>query len=455
VRQEDAGRSTRLPRLVLRLYLQILATFVATGVVIVVAGVMTFEPPRFLVPYAQVLVEELAGYDDDPGALAAAFTRFEEKLGAEITVYKAGDEPFMSSIDPPMPPLDPEDRERLRREGAFMLAVPPRVAVGIPEEGAAVGYYLVQLPVPLPGARTLLYVMGLILVCVAAASVLTARSLVRPITVLSRAVRAFGDGDLDARVRLSRRDELGELGRAFDEMADRIDSLLREQSEMLANVSHELRTPLARIRVALDIAELENADREGTQLADLANDLAELEHLVNDIMLAARLDIASGRMTRFTTPLRLEETEARSILDAAEARFRKEHPGRRLDVVADDELPAIPADRAMLRRVIDNLLDNAVKYSDASGTVRLRARDSGGGLEVEVADEGRGVDAADVEKVFAPFYRTDPSRSRSTGGVGLGLALAKSIVEAHGGSISMESRKGHGTTVRFHVPGTS
>jgi signal transduction histidine kinase len=82
----------------------------------------------------------------------------------------------------------------------------------------------------------------------------------------------------------------------------------------------------------------------------------------------------------------------------------------------------------------------------------VRARDSGDGLEVEVVDEGRGVGAADIEKVFMPFYRTDPSRSRSTGGVGLGLALAKSIVEAHGGSISMESRKGHGTTVRFHVP---
>jgi signal transduction histidine kinase len=109
----------------------------------------------------------------------------------------------------------------------------------------------------------------------------------------------------------------------------------------------------------------------------------------------------------------------------------------------------------MLRRVLDNLLDNAVKYSESPATVEVVARQHGAAFQVSVRDQGIGVDAHDLPRLFTPFFRTDRSRARGTGGVGLGLALAKRIVEAHGGTITVESRPGIGTTVSFSVPGES
>ena len=124
-----------------------------------------------------------------------------------------------------------------------------------------------------------------------------------------------------------------------------------------------------------------------------------------------------------------------------------------LDVQIDGTLPPLVADPAMLRRVIDNLLDNAAKYSEAPAPVALVASAKDGMLQVAVRDEGIGIDPQDMPRLFTPFFRTDRSRARGTGGVGLGMALAKRIVEAHGGSIAVESRPGLGTTVTFRVPG--
>jgi two-component system, OmpR family, sensor kinase len=117
-----------------------------------------------------------------------------------------------------------------------------------------------------------------------------------------------------------------------------------------------------------------------------------------------------------------------------------------------EPLPALDADPALLRRVLDNLLDNARKYSDDGAPVTLTARARAGDLDVEVRDRGIGMEAADVARLFTPFFRTDASRARGTGGVGLGLALARRVVEAHGGRISAESAPGAGTRIRFSVP---
>jgi signal transduction histidine kinase len=121
-------------------------------------------------------------------------------------------------------------------------------------------------------------------------------------------------------------------------------------------------------------------------------------------------------------------------------------------VVIDLADPNLEADPVLLRRAIDNLLENASKYSDDSQTITLTARSSGSEIVVEVQDRGIGIDPADLGKLFTPFFRTDRSRARGTGGIGLGLALAKRIVEAHGGSIGVRSTPGEGSTFRFTVP---
>jgi signal transduction histidine kinase len=235
-------------------------------------------------------------------------------------------------------------------------------------------------------------------------------------------------------------------------MAGRLESLVRSERQLLADVSHELRTPLSRIRVALDLAAEGDVERARKYLEEIRIDLEELDQLLGDVLTAARLDQAGGRGE---VPLRLQQVQAREIVERAAERFRRSHPGRELTVRVEGGLPRLVADPVMLRRVLDNLFDNAVKYSESPAPVEVVARQDGSALLVSVRDQGIGVDPLDLPRLFTPFFRTDRSRARGTGGVGLGLVLAKRIVEAHGGTITVESRPGLGTTVRFSIPGES
>lgn len=306
---------------------------------------------------------------------------------------------------------------------------------------------------PQPGLHYLLMPLGLLLFFVAVAATLFARSLAKPIARLGEAAASFGAGDLEARTGLDRKDELGDLARVFDEMADRVTYLMRAQKKLLANVSHELSTPLARIRVALDIVDLQAAGSSEPELRSIAEDLAELEQLVANILMTARLDLEAGRAGLASLPLNLEQAEARPIVDAAVTRFRRKSPTRRIEANIEQSLPAVTADRMLLRRVIDNLLDNARKYSDAETVVTLRVGRDEQSLSVEVEDQGIGISQADLDRIFTPFFRTDESRNRATGGVGLGLSLSRQIVEAHGGWMTIESEEDQGTLVRFLIPG--
>lgn len=290
------------------------------------------------------------------------------------------------------------------------------------------------------------------LLIVGAGSFFTARSIVRPLRDLSRVANALGAGDLRARSTLERNDELGDLARAFNEMGARVERLLLAEKELLANVSHELRTPLARIRVALDIAGEAGSGTDRPSMAEIGNDLAELETLIDDILTTTRLDVARGPSTPAQFQLHCEELGADALCERSAERFRARHPGRPLVVDVKAELPLVEADPVLFRRVFDNLLENAHKYSpDEATTISLRAFRSPEGVVFEVEDHGIGIPAADLAHVFTPFFRGDRSRTRGTGGVGLGLTLAKRIVEAHGGTIDVTSAEGLGTTVRVEL----
>lgn len=293
-----------------------------------------------------------------------------------------------------------------------------------------------------------------VLIVVGVSSWLTARSFARPLATLTTATRSFGRGELDARARMNRGDEIGEVANAFDDMADRIGKLLMAERELLANVSHELRTPLARIRVALDLAS-EADSRSAVDLAEIAEDLAELERIVDDVLASARLALDSGPKSGggATLPVRAERVETWPLLERSVARFRSAHPDRPIHVEVSDELRPVSADPILLRRVIDNLLDNAHKYTEVSGVpIWLRARNENSGIVIEVMDEGIGIAPEDQSRLFEPFFRVDRSRTRKTGGLGLGLVLAKRVVEGHGGTLTIESALGRGTRARVRLP---
>lgn len=301
--------------------------------------------------------------------------------------------------------------------------------------------------------------VAVILVVVGVSSWLTARSFARPLASLSTATRAFGKGELDTRAKMARTDEIGEVAQAFDDMADRIAKLLLAERELLANVSHELRTPLARIRVALDLASEADPRTARESFAEIAQDLAELERIVDDVLASARLALDSGPRSggATTLPVRAERLDPRALLARSVARFRAAHPERTLRAELPDALSAISADPVLARRLVDNLLDNANAYTDApDASVTLRARhedsDAGGHVVIEVEDEGVGISDDDQARLFEPFFRADRSRARATGGLGLGLVLARRVAEAHGGTLTIESKLGEGTRARVRLP---
>jgi signal transduction histidine kinase len=470
--------SPRPPRhfsLAQRLYLLVTLSVVLTTFVLALIGYLVFqgretaevddEGRALRARLAPELVATIAEVRDDPGRRQRLADQMVAATHVSLAIYGDGDELQVASGMSRLGPLSASELARLRAGVTLELAAPERFAVNLPARaGASSAYGIIQFP---PARRRppprhvaglpwlpppLLWTLGVLLTVLTVVSFVFVRDLARPITRLSQVARALGEGDLTARASLDRQDELGDLGRAFDEMADRLSATLRTQTELLANASHELRTPLARIRVALDLAGEGDAALAREQLGEIAQDLGELEALVSDILLMARLDLKREKLAVPRQLLRLEVFPAREAVDDAAARFSKATPGRELQVGTDGDLPEIRADRVLLRRVLTNLLDNAAKYSDPGRPIALRARVDHDVVRFDVADEGIGIDAEDLERVFTPFFRTDRSRDRATGGVGLGLAIARRVVEAHGGAITIESAPGRGSTFSITIP---
>jgi two-component system OmpR family sensor kinase len=300
---------------------------------------------------------------------------------------------------------------------------------------------------PAPEVPTRLFVitgvalLGVVLV----ASIAFARSLARPLQRLETVAAAFGRGEHDARTGLVRTDEIGAVADAFDDMAERTTQLMQSQRELMGNVSHELRTPLSRMRVALDLAAEGDAEMARTVVGEIERDVLELETLVDDILTSTRLDLVAH-------PLRLESVDPAEVVRWAEQRARAVGGRHPIRVTMPASLRRIRADPMLLRRVLDNLLDNARKYSDAGTPIDVRVSESGGTLVIEIEDRGIGIAVADLDRIFTPFFRADRSRNRGTGGVGLGLSLAQKIARAHGGTVRVRSVVGSGTVMRVELP---
>jgi signal transduction histidine kinase len=307
-------------------------------------------------------------------------------------------------------------------------------------------YVLLQRPHSSFGLVYMALAFGGVLLMVVLASIPLARSITAPIAQIASSTRQFGNGELTSRVEVNTEDELGDLSRAFNQMADRITVLLRQEKELLANVSHELRTPLARMRVVLEDAQ-EAPGRTPVALAEISRDLAELERLVDDVLDAVRLEKPGS--TEFV--LRVEAVSVGELFEAAVARFKRTSPRRALVSHAPASLQ-VESDSALLLRVIDNVLENARRYSDETSVIQLRAATSSTGVTIEVEDQGIGIEPGDLPRVFTPFFRGDRSRTRATGGVGLGLSICQRIVTAHGGRIDVKSTVDVGTTVVIALP---
>ncbi|MDP9035967.1 MAG: HAMP domain-containing histidine kinase [Myxococcota bacterium] len=435
-------------RIVQRIYFAGLVQF-ATVAACIVALSREMQPPHFLVDAVRYVASSLTSQSDSPDALNDAVARVHATLHWSVAVYGDTDE-LLASAGPVVLPAPSSLATGTQR--AFGPAAGPG-SVPITLHGGKTGHLVYQLPPPpaVPGLGTTAL---LVLVVVGVSSWLTARSLGAPFARLVATTNAFGSGDLAARVRMKRSDELGDVANAFDDMADRVTHSIRAERELLANISHELRTPLQRIHIALDLASEGDAATARDSLGEISEDLRELERLVDDVLQAARLALIDGA-TRSSAvpPARVERIELRGLLEKAAARFRAAHPERALQMVGDEDV-VVSGDPLLLRRTIDNLLENAHKYTtDPALPVALSFEaDAADAVVIEVRDRGVGISEADLERVFEPFFRADRSRARASGGLGLGLALSRRIVEAHRGRLTLVSAVGYGTTARIELP---
>jgi signal transduction histidine kinase len=435
---------------------------------------------RQVIDHVRPLVER-------PEALASELRSLRDSQHVSLSLYDAEGSVVASNVDPPLKPPrwggpfgsgfrsahePPPPHDRPPPDAPPPFGGPPPFGMPFggppPPEGrpppsleaftsmeihGATGVLVTRFDPPRPSRvpPILTFVSGLIVVGVGA--LLTARWIALPLEQVSRTARSLGEGNLRARTELEEAGILGELGQAFDEMADRIQRLLLAEKELLANVSHELRTPLARIRVALDIAAEGDMEVARASLSEIAVDLTELEALLADVLDATRLELQDekGRAAGFA--LHVEALAPETLATLASERFRSRHAGRPLEVSSGEGLPPIRVDPVLFRRVLDNLLENADKYTpDPASPIVLGVSVQQARVQFEVRDHGIGIAKDDLPRVFMAFFRGDRSRSRGTGGVGLGLTLAKRIVEAHDGTIVVTSDAEMGTTVRVTVP---
>jgi signal transduction histidine kinase len=274
-----------------------------------------------------------------------------------------------------------------------------------------------------------------------------ARGMTQPLRDMARAARRMEMGDYSRRVATASRDEVGQLAIAFNRMSSELESLERVRRDLVANVSHELKTPISALRAHLENL-LDGVERPDSRTLQVMLAQSErLGRLVDQLLELSRLE--SGDL-----PLRREEVRLRPLVSRVVSEIEVTRARRDVELSQDvpEDLPAIFADAERVHQVLFNLLDNAVRFTPSGGRVRVTASRHNGSVDVAVADTGPGIAPEHLPRLFDRFYRVDMARSREDGGTGIGLAIARSVVEAHGGRIWAESEPGKGSTFTFELP---
>ena len=279
----------------------------------------------------------------------------------------------------------------------------------------------------------LIVVLAVLFIAVAAGAFPVVRRLTRRLETLKRGVEQFGAGALHHRVQVSGHDEVAALAASFNVAASRVEALVHSHQSLLANASHELRSPLARMKMAVSMLDDAAPAQRAALKREIDTNVAELDALVEEVLLASRLDGAA-------TPERHERVELLAV--AAEE-------GARVDAAVDGTPLSVNGEERLLRRALRNLLENARRYGGSEIEVRVQAQ--AGRAEVRVCDRGPGVPEAMRERIFESFFRL-PGHAEQAGGVGLGLSLVKQIAARHGGSVRCEGRAGGGSCFVLALP---
>ncbi|MET9549977.1 HAMP domain-containing sensor histidine kinase [Streptomyces sp. NPDC006627] len=304
----------------------------------------------------------------------------------------------------------------------------------------------------LSGANTarLAGLAAAVLAVTVAVTALAATRLTRPLRALTTATRRMKTGEASEPVpaKVTRAaGEISQLAAAFNDMAAHRKALEEQRKAMVSDVAHELRTPLSNIRGWLEAAEDGVVETDPALVTSLLEEALLLQHIVDDLQDLAAADAGTLRLHR--EPVRAAEI-AEQVAAAHQARADAAGVKLRATVLGD---PWVSADPLRLRQAIGNLVSNAIRHTPAGGSVRISCRGQGDAVLIEVADTGRGIAPADLPHVFDRFWRADKSRTRSTGGSGLGLSIVRKLAEAHEGAVTAESVPGKGSLFTVRLPG--
>ena len=272
------------------------------------------------------------------------------------------------------------------------------------------------------------------------------RRITNPLNRLRDSALKIADGDLTHRTTIKSKDEIGELGRAFNHMAAQLERMIRGGRELTANISHELRSPLTRIRIAeelirekLDRGELQNME---SHLDDIREDIEELDRLVGQVLVLSKMDILE---TTFNIePVDISEL-LRDIIERLRLSISRKDLNLQTHIVCD--FP-VSGDREGLRTAFSNILENAAKFSPERGRINIRASSEENGVRISITNTFGALSMDDLARLFDPFYRVKPTR---IGGSGLGLAITKKIIERHGGEIKAVNTP-EGLKIMIHIP---
>jgi signal transduction histidine kinase len=288
------------------------------------------------------------------------------------------------------------------------------------------------------------------LLAVAIALLLTfilSRHILAPVKALTHAASQLGKGDFSQRVHPKDKGEVGRLAQSFNSMADNLERAEQLRRNMVADVAHELRTPLSNLSGYLEAIRDGVIKPDADTIRSLNEEASALSRLVDDLQ---ELSLADADELK----LFCQKEDISKLIKQAVAAWQSQTAAKGLTISATlpDKLPPASVDSHRIKQVLHNLLENAVAHTGQGGSITVKAWEQDNQLKISVVDTGEGIPTEDLPNIFERFYRVDKSRTRTTGGSGLGLTIAKRLVEAHGGEIKVESEPGKGSTFTLTLP---
>ena len=275
------------------------------------------------------------------------------------------------------------------------------------------------------------------------------RVITRPIAGLNRGIQKMSKGDFSARVKVRGSGEMKQLARAFNSMSEKLETRDQSRNQFVSNASHELKTPLATMKIMIEslIYQPDMDKNLRTEfMTDINNEIDRLSAIVSDLLTLVQMDSQNVKLTRENLSIaQLIKENAHRLTPIANQK------GQKIVLQLQDSCD-IYADKSKLNQVIYNLMENAVKYTQASGVIRVSLQRQGRNAIFKVSDNGPGIPKENLPHIFDRFYRVDKARSREKGGTGLGLSIVHQLVLLHGGSINVESEEGRGATFIVELP---